>query len=197
VYFTTEELISMLDPSFMDSPARIESLRRQEHERLYKIAMSIMQDAGVKEWVFHDNGLDGRAFLKARKIVVPTPTTPHHLYILARECWRIVFRNVTPAYVRDYQAARSACAALGNNGVPIPFGELAEATRDLAHKMCLAVHHGVRKFDERMVAWCGDAIWTEIQELSRQPQTELQQPMSYSGMPGDVPTASPNIVSSH
>ncbi len=172
--FTTEELRSMLDPSVMGSPSRIESLRRQEHKRLRKIAMRTIRAAGVKEWVFHDDGLHGRAYPKSKKIIVPTPTTPRHLYVVARQCGRIVFHDVTPTYMRDLQVERYACSVLRNNQLPLPHEELAKSQRQLARKICLAARRGVKEFDDQLLIGCRGEIWTEIQELSRQSSAQSQ-----------------------
>jgi hypothetical protein len=151
----------------MKTQAHRQQARRASAERLYGIAISILKEAGVETWEFHEKGLCGRAYTKRSHVVCPKPTTRRRLYVLAHECAHIVRNHTTskPSHRKEYEAELYAHEVLRRHGIAVPKKETEIAKKYVARRIDQAIRIGkAKQLDSEAVKWC---------ETEHQPATIL------------------------
>ena len=154
-----------LQPLAVASPSRLQEGRRQMAERCEKAARAMMAEAGVKEWIIHNNGLRGRASVRARRIRTPPPTTRRRLYILAHECGHVALvhlRAKKPSHRQEYEAEVYAHDALRRHGIAVPKASTEEAKCYVARKIRQAILRGAKHVDREALAWSREFISWEV-----------------------------------
>lgn len=135
----------------------LQQARAAASERFQAIGLSMLQEAGVETWEFHEKGLKGRAWFKRKHVLCPKPTTRRRLYILAHECGHVALNHVTskPSHRKEFEAEQYAHEALRRHDVAVPRKETERAKAYVARRIDQAIRMGkAKRLDREAVEWC-------------------------------------------
>ena len=124
-------------------------VRQKVSDRYREIAGKMAEEAGVKEVVEDRKGLCGFAYVKTKKIHVPSPNTLRRLYVFAHECGHVALEH-GPEKTKhrvEYEAETWAVEAFGRYGLTTHPKSDERGRQYVAYKIRQALRRGAKSID--------------------------------------------------